>query len=310
MKKILLVLAVCLSLGACGQPEGKSSAQGKQEALVLINKGLEEFQKPGGIDQAIVSFQKAAELDPRSAAAYNMLGEAYRVKHFETKAQDLKEKEIAAFKKAIEVDSNYWPAWINLGYTYYGKGDMAQAIPLLKKGLALNPQHPSKVYLEKMIAAGEGKTQAQPPQAQPSKPPLMKQEAFTALVKGYDLFRERKYKAAEEQFQKALKADPHNPFALNNLAALSERQGKPKEAMGLLLPALYYAPLYNDKLEQVVFPGGLTAAAKPLREREEAPDNTIGQVVNQNRIELGSKIPRKTPAPPAPSSPPPEAPQK
>jgi tetratricopeptide (TPR) repeat protein len=332
MKKVLLVLVVCLSLGACGQPEGNSPAPGKQEAQVWLNKGLEEFQKSGGIDQAIASFQKASELDPRSAAAYDMLGQAYLLKSAQTKDQGLKEKSRAAFQKAIEVDPNYWPALINLGSTYFAGGDKARAVPLFKKALTLNPQHPWKARLEKMIAEGEGKAQAPPPPAapspspfQPPQPPLasaqspearsapkggelMKEEAFTALVKGYDLFRAGKYEAAEEKFKEALKADPHNPFALNNVAALKERQGKPGEAMGILVPALYYAIIYNDKLTQDIFPRGLTAAAKPLREL--GSTCAIAVVVTENRRKLASKLPPKSPRPPqSPSPPSPPAPR-
>ena len=43
---------------------------------------------------------------------------------------------------------------VNLGTTYYSRGDKAKAIPWLKKALALNPNHPEKAQMEKMIAAG------------------------------------------------------------------------------------------------------------------------------------------------------------
>ena len=62
---------------------------------------------------------------------------------------------MGAFKKAVEVDPKFWVAMINLGTTYYALGDKAKAAPWFKKALELNPAHPEKPQLEKMIAAGE-----------------------------------------------------------------------------------------------------------------------------------------------------------
>jgi tetratricopeptide (TPR) repeat protein len=73
------------------------------------------------------------------------------------RSQDLKNQEIAAFKKALEIDPNYWVALINLGATYYYLGEKAKAAPLFKKALSLNPNHPEKAELEKMIQEDEKK---------------------------------------------------------------------------------------------------------------------------------------------------------
>jgi Tfp pilus assembly protein PilF len=46
---------------------------------------------------------------------------------------------------------------INLGATYYYQGDKAKAAPLFKKALEINPSHPEKKELEKMMGEGEKK---------------------------------------------------------------------------------------------------------------------------------------------------------
>jgi tetratricopeptide (TPR) repeat protein len=130
----------------------------------------------------------------------------------------------------------------------------------------------------------------------------MPEDVFTPLTKGYDLFRDGKYEAAEYQFKEALKADRYNPFALNDLAALSERQGKLKEAMAFLTDAQTYAANYTDKLEQACFPGGLCSAAKPVK--IVGPTSMIATVVADNMAKLKDKM-AKTPMPPEPSTPPP-----
>lgn len=148
MYKFILGIVVLLILTSCGG--------GGETAEKYMQAGFIHFQKQE-YDQAIASFQKAVELEPKAAAGYNMLGMAYRFKANQLGIPELRSKEIAAFQKALEADPQYWVAMINLGVTYYGQGEKAKAAPLLKKALALNPQHPEKVEIEKMIAAGEAR---------------------------------------------------------------------------------------------------------------------------------------------------------
>ena len=163
-----------------------------------------------------------------------------------------------------------------------------------------------------LILAFSSLTLAQAPGPTPPPPPtgprVMPEDVFTPLTKGYDLFRDGKYEAAEFQFKEALKADRYNSFALNNLAALMERQGKLKEAMAYLTDAQVHVADYKDKLEQTCFPGGLCAAAKPVK--QVGPTSMIATVVADNMAKLKEKM-AKTPMAPQPSAPPPmEAPKK
>jgi tetratricopeptide (TPR) repeat protein len=151
---ILLLVSLILFMG-CGSP-GEKTPSSAQQAQAWLETGLAQFQKQD-YDAALASFTKALEMEPKSAVAYNMLGMAYRFKYNQVRNQELKDKEIAAFQKAIEVDPNYWVALINLGATYYFSGEKAKAAPLFKKALELNPQHPEKEQIEKLIAEGEQK---------------------------------------------------------------------------------------------------------------------------------------------------------
>ncbi|MEW6386943.1 MAG: tetratricopeptide repeat protein [Thermodesulfobacteriota bacterium] len=154
MKKFLPVLLAWLTLLACGSMEGSPPDPGK-EAQKWLYQGMKQFQQQE-FDLALSSFKKAIELEPKSAAAYNMLGMTYRFKYNQVRRQELKEKEIAAFTKALEIDPNFGVALINLGATYYYLGEKAKAAPLFKKALLLYPYHQERAQLEKMIAEGEG----------------------------------------------------------------------------------------------------------------------------------------------------------
>jgi tetratricopeptide (TPR) repeat protein len=148
MYKFIVGLVVLLILTSCGG--------GGETAEKYMQDGFINFQKQN-YDQAIADFQKAVKLEPRAAAAYNMLGMAYRHKAAKLGIAELRAKEIEAFQNALQADPQYWVAMINLGVTYYGQGEKAKAAPLFKKALALHPQHPEKAQFEKMIAAAEAK---------------------------------------------------------------------------------------------------------------------------------------------------------
>jgi Tfp pilus assembly protein PilF len=86
-----------------------------------------------------------------------MLGMAYRFKYNQLGVPEFRQKEMAAFQKAIEIDPKNWVAMINLATTYQADGQKAKAAALFKKALELNPDHPEKAALQKLIAAGEPK---------------------------------------------------------------------------------------------------------------------------------------------------------
>ncbi|MBM4284834.1 MAG: hypothetical protein FJ128_06240 [Deltaproteobacteria bacterium] len=137
-----------------------------------------------------------------------------------------------------------------------------------------------------------------PAQAQPRP---MEEDVFTPLIKGYDFMRQGKYDAAKMEFETALKKDRFNPFALNNLAALVEKEGKLKDAMAYLVDAQKHAGKYLDKVQETCFVGGLCAGVKPLKEM--GTESGIAKVIKENIEKLQAKM-AQTPQTPEPSKPP------
>jgi Flp pilus assembly protein TadD len=131
---------------------------------------------------------------------------------------------------------------------------------------------------------------------------LMQEDVLTPIAKGYDLLRDGKYGAAEYQFKDALSRDRYNPFALNNLAVLQEKNGKLKDALAYLTDAKAHAPEYLNQMEQTCFVGGLCNAVKPLRKLGKT--SVIAPIVDENYTKLQAKI-AKNPTAPVPSTPPP-----
>jgi tetratricopeptide (TPR) repeat protein len=127
---------------------------GGENAEKYMQAGFINFQQQK-YDEAITNYEKAIKLQPRAAAAYNMIGMAYRFKYNKLGVPEFREKEIAAFQKAVEIDPKNWVALINLATDYYAEGQKAKAAPLFKKALELNPDHPEKLALQRMIEEGE-----------------------------------------------------------------------------------------------------------------------------------------------------------
>ena len=95
----------------------------------------------------------------------------------------------------------------------------------------------SRKYVILAVVAALCLLMTMPVMAQPKGGRMMQMDAFTPIAAGYDFVREGKYEAAKNEFGKAVKADRYNPFALNNLAVLDEREGKLNDALAHLKDA-------------------------------------------------------------------------
>ena len=163
----------------------------------------------------------------------------------------------------------------------------------------------SRKYVILAVVAALCLLMTMPVMAQPKGGRMMQMDAFTPIAAGYDFVREGKYEAAKNEFGKAVKADRYNPFALNNLAVLDEREGKLNDALAHLKDALTHSDEYFDKVTQTCFAGGGCLAVKPLREAGEK--SSITPIIQENIQKLEAKI-AATGTPPPPGTAPPMVP--
>jgi tetratricopeptide (TPR) repeat protein len=80
----------------------------------------------------------ATRLYPRDQGAHFNLGVAYGALG--------NPEEIAEYKKTLEIDSDYVPAYLNWGGSLFAKGNYAEAIELYKQALVINPLSASLHY--------------------------------------------------------------------------------------------------------------------------------------------------------------------
>lgn len=103
-----------------------------------VGLGDAYYQKRRSFNQAATQYQKAVELAP-SAQLHNYLGTALNYQGYYQKA-------VNQFKKAIELNPNYAPAYMNLGITYFYMKQFANTISSQQKAIALNPNNPEAYF--------------------------------------------------------------------------------------------------------------------------------------------------------------------
>jgi tetratricopeptide (TPR) repeat protein len=96
-----------------------------------LNRGITYGEK-GQLDQAILDFTKALEINSRFGDAYYNRGLAYNKKgRYDLAISDL--------NKALEINPGLAEAYNSRGYAYQNKAQYDQAISDLNKALELNP---------------------------------------------------------------------------------------------------------------------------------------------------------------------------
>jgi len=118
---IFLCACLCHSpLFAKDTSTAKEDSLGKQnQARIYREEGLEQ-QNLGNLDAAMSLYQKAIELDPTFAVAYNDLGIVYEAKGSVRQAEE-------SYLKAIKIDSNYLSAYSNLALLYENQRNLEKA---------------------------------------------------------------------------------------------------------------------------------------------------------------------------------------
>ena len=111
--KIFLILTI---LAGCAATEKINETDSDEQ----LNQGIALLEE-GQYDRAIAYFNKAIELNPRDADAYNNRGLAY----FEGKGQY--NKAIVDYNKAIELNPRSAAAYNNRGLSYFNKRDYEKA---------------------------------------------------------------------------------------------------------------------------------------------------------------------------------------
>lgn len=99
-------------------------------------KGMKLYNN-GELTEALEELDKAVELGTNEyelKEIYTIMGNCYN-------DLDRFEKAIEMHEKALELDSQYYTAWVNLGITYRQSGDLAEAEKCYSEAIEINPEY-------------------------------------------------------------------------------------------------------------------------------------------------------------------------
>lgn len=133
MKKITLILG-CLFLFSCVATFAQGiGSLGKKEELTALEEQARSYRQEGtkaqdigDLDTAMKLYQKAVEVDPAYAVAYNDLGVIYEAKKMPDRAEE-------SYLKAIKIDPYYLSTYTNLALFYEEKRGLSKAAYCWKK---------------------------------------------------------------------------------------------------------------------------------------------------------------------------------
>jgi len=115
MRTSLITILIILPLFASFAGDGVAKSQAKN----YRDEGY-RLQSMGDLSGALVSYQKAVQIDPQYTQAVNDLGVVYE------SLGDFENARIM-YEKTVELDPDYLPAYTNLAFLYEKMGDVKQA---------------------------------------------------------------------------------------------------------------------------------------------------------------------------------------
>jgi tetratricopeptide (TPR) repeat protein len=185
-------------------------------AVICYHRGV-VYKSKGEYDRAILEFNKAIEIDPEFAMAYNGRGNAYQDKGEYDQA-------ILDYTKAIEIDPSYANAYNNRGYVYADKGELEKAILDFTKATEIAPRFALAYFNRGCIYDRKGKHDlaildfTKAIEIEP-------EAAYAYNNRGIVFANKDEFDRAILDFTKAIELDPKDSTAYSNRGAAYANEG-------------------------------------------------------------------------------------
>lgn len=245
IKKIVIVYFVFFSFLSVSavftNAYGAELSALQKQARIYRAQGLEQ-QNVGNLDAAMSLYQKAIELDPAYAVAYNDLGIIFEARGMTDRAED-------SYQAAITVDPSYLSSYSNLALLYETKNDFDKAISYWKKRAQLGePKDPwtkkarerfdalirmSPSYKKSLMESEVLELDKRVAELKKIKKQEDLKKAKEYLATAKKLYNDTEYTKAINQLKSALSLDPQEKDALKLMemakAKIIEQEKKAKE---------------------------------------------------------------------------------
>jgi len=200
----------------------KSSMRPHRKAAPFHYRG-DAYKDSGDIERALADYNKAIEIDPGYAKAYNNRGNLYK------QTGDL-QRAITDYNKVIAIDPMPADAYNNRGNVYMDLGDMQKALADYNKAIELNASltgvYANRARVHKMLGNNE--------QALADYNKAIELNPHRASVynnRGNIYMLQGRFQQALADFDTAIKIDPHYAYAYYNRGYLHKKQGNHQQAL-------------------------------------------------------------------------------
>ncbi len=204
-----------------------------------LNKGIDLFNK-NKIDEALVEFLKALEIESNNTAVRNWMGAAYQ-------RQNKHKEAIEIYEQVVQLDPDYAEAHNNLAFSYQSTQDYEKAESEYKRALELKPAMlQARLNLATVLQKEKKYDEALKEYEAVLKADPSKTECY--LFMG-DLAKDLKdTDKAMKYYNKALEINKKDPAVICRIALIYRAQGNKDKCKDLLEQVLDIDPSNYDAL--------------------------------------------------------------
>jgi eukaryotic-like serine/threonine-protein kinase len=242
-------LARLMDVTARNNRESDESGGGKPAAYedYLEAVGyMQRYDKPGNLDHAIESLERATSADPRFALAYAQLGEAYRLKYQLDKNPKWLDAALLNCQKAAEIDSRVTTVYVTLGRIHEMTGKHDLAVQEFQRVLDFNPRDVGA--LSGIARSYENAGRIPEAEAAYKKAVALRPDYWDGYEElGFFYDRHGRYPEAIAQLQQSVALTPDNAQIYANLGAVYSDADDPRlfpDAEKALKKSLELSPSY------------------------------------------------------------------
>ena len=212
------------------------------EAYIRGRGYLIDYEKPENIDNAIMEFERATQIDPNYAPAYASLGEAYWMGYQQlNKGQAWLAKASESCQKAQTLNSELAEGHVCLGNVYYGTGKYEEAVKQYQKALESDPNN--DYALGQLANAYQKLNNPAAAEAAYNKAIELRPK-FWGLYSGLGLlyYNQARYAEAADAFHTVTEFAPDNYRGYSNLGGMYLYMGRYDDAIAALKRSIELRP--------------------------------------------------------------------
>lgn len=202
---------------------------------------LDHRDRPGNVDRARELLERVVNIDPRSAAGYAGLAQAYYWKNLENPDPQWTKLASGYAHQAMKLDDDLAVGHISLGMVESSAGHSEEAEKLFRKAADLNPKS-ALPYLWLGVLYDKTSKPQQGREALQRALQLDPNDWQIHMELGLNAYRAADYAQAAASWERALKLEPDNVLALRNLGAVYHMLGRDDDAAAALQHGIEIQP--------------------------------------------------------------------